>query len=160
MPCFLIIQKKKIYIQITKLFSFCKIDLCCFRLLFQRFQLPGQLGQNICHTYKILAFFLQLLDRSIFSPFKLYNSRSLVKKLPSFLRLSTQDFINLPLTDNRVTLLTDTSIIEHFLNIFQTTVASIDQIFTFSGTVQPSGNRNFIKIHRKLMVAVIQGNGN
>ena len=42
---------------------------------------------------------------------KLHNPRSLIKKLPGFLRLRTQDPVNLPLPDNRISFFTNTDIL-------------------------------------------------
>src|SRR5699024_11046020 len=81
------------------------------------------------------------------------------KKLTPVLRLAAQDLVDLALTDDRISLFADTGIIKHFLNILQTAVASVDQIFALPGAVQPSCNRDFIEIHRKLVIAVVKSDG-
>ena len=83
---------------------------------------------------------------------------ALIKQLSSFFRLSAEDFINLPLSDDRIPFLTDTRIIEQFIHIFQTTNRSIDNILTFTGTIDPPRNGYFIIIDSQLMVGIIQSN--
>ena len=113
----IILHQKDIDIQITKLITIDQIFMCLLRLLFQWSYLLFQLRQNILNTDHILLLLRQVFLCSSLSLFELHNTGSLIKKLTSLLRLTTQDLIDLPLSDNGVALLTDTGIKQQLLNI-------------------------------------------
>ena len=97
----------------------------------------------------------QFFDCCGFALFKLNNADRLVKKFTAFLRLATQDPLDLSLTNDGITFLTDTGIIEKFIDIFQTARRTVEQIFTLTRTVDTSGDRHFLIINRKQMIRVV-----
>ncbi len=101
-------------------------------------------------------FIFQLLHRSGFPPFKLHDAGRLVEQLPALLGLAAQDLVDLALSDDGVSLLTDTGIIKQLIHIFQTAGAVVDHIFTLTGTIKSSRHRHFLIINGKLMIPVIQ----
>ena len=64
--------------------------------------------------------------RCILTAFKFYNTSRFIKKLSSFLRLSTQNLVNLTLTDNGIAFLSNTSIIKKLIDVLKTAERSID----------------------------------
>ena len=50
-----------VHIQDLQFFFLLQIDSGCFRLSFQRTQLPGKFRQNVCHTNQVLLFLIQFL---------------------------------------------------------------------------------------------------
>ena len=113
----IILHQKDIDIQITQLITIDQIFMRLLRLLLQWPYLFFQLRQNILNTDHILLLLRQVFLCSSLSLFELHNTGSLIKKLTSLLRLTTQDLIDLPLSDNGVALLTDTGIKQQLLNI-------------------------------------------
>ena len=60
---------------------------------------------------------------------------------------------------NKIVFQFDTGIIKQFVYVLQPAGTSVDQIFTFSGTVNTPCHRNLIKINRQLMITVVKGYG-
>ena len=90
-----------------------------FRLLCQRAYLFFQLCQDVADAEQVLALRFQIFLCCGLSLFKLYNSRRLIKKFPALLWFTAEDLINLTLTNNRVSLFSDTSVKKKLLYIFQ-----------------------------------------
>ena len=114
-----------VHIQNLQFFFFLQINSGCLGLALQRSQLSGKFRQNIRHTNQVLLFFIQFLQRGSFSSLKFNDTGSLVKKFSSLFRLSTQDLIDLSLSDDGISFFTDTGVIEKFIDIFQTAAGSI-----------------------------------
>ena len=159
LPQTFLLKKEHINIISLKFFFFLQILFRNLRLLFQRSQLLFQLFQDIVHTGQVHPLFFKLAHREILPALELNDPGRLVKKLAPFLRLAAEDPVDLSLSDDRISFFTDTGIIEHFINIFQTARRPVDQIFAFPGAVQLAGHRHFFKINRELMVRIIQRNG-
>ena len=88
----------------------------------------------------------------------LHDAGRLVEQLPSFVRSSIQDLLDLTLPDQRIALLSDSGIEKKLLHIPHPHFGSVDQILTLAGAVQPSGNRDLIILNRKKMVRIVKCN--
>ena len=127
-------------------------------MLFQRPRLFLQLRQYIVDADEILFLVFQLLLRRVFSSLEFHDARRFVEKFPAFFRFTAQNFVDLSLTDNRISFLTDTRIIKKFVDVFQAAYRAVNHIFAFTGAVQPPRHRNFVVINGKLMIGIVQCN--
>ncbi len=154
-----ILQEEYIHIQILQFFPPAQIRPGRLGLALQRTQLFFQLRQNVVDTYQVLLLVFQLCLSGRLPALEFHDSRRFVKKFSALLRFAAQDFVDLSLPDDGVALLTDTGIIEQFIYILQTAGTSVNQIFTFSGTVNTPCHRHLIKVNGKLMVRIVQCDG-
>ncbi len=121
-------------------------------MLFQRPHLFFQFREDIVNAKEILPFLLQLLYRHVLASLELHDTCRLIKQFSSFLRLTTQDPVNLSLADDGISFLSDTGIVEQLIDILKSACTAIDQILTLSGTVQLPRHSHFLELYRKLMI--------
>ena len=153
------ISQKELDIQVPQLVSLFQILPCLLCLFFQRTQLVLQLRDNVIYPGQIRLLFLQLLQRGRLSSLKFNDSRRLIEKSPTFLRLAAQNLVNLTLADNGISLFSDTGVIEQFVDVTQTAVYPVQLIFTLAGAVQSPCYRHFVRVKFQRPVRIIQGNG-
>ncbi len=118
-----------------------------------------QLRQDVVDADQVLLLVLQLgLGRGL-SALELHDSGGLVEELPALLRLAAQDFVDLALADDGVAFLADACVVEQLVHVLQSAGAAVDQIFTFSGTVDAPGHRHLVEAGGQLMVRIVQRDG-
>ena len=88
----------------------------------------------------------QLFLSGGFPALKLDDAHSFVKEFPPFFRFTTQDLVNLALTDDGIALLTDTGVVEKLVDIFQATGRTVDPVLALAGTINPSRHRHLVII--------------
>ena len=154
-----VLHQEEIDIQILQFFMRFQINLSLFGLLLQRTDLALQLCQNVIDTDQIRLFIFKLLDGQLLTALEFYNSCSLVKQLPSVLRLVGKDLLDLTLSDDGIAFLADTGIIKQLLYIAQAHLHIVQEIFTLAAPVKSSRDRHFLIVYRELMIRVVEGNG-
>ena len=118
LPQSCVFQQKNIDIQVLQFLPLAQINSGSLGLTLQGAGLFLQFRQNIVHTHQILFLILQLcLCRSL-PALELHDTCGLVKQFPALFRFPAQDLVDLSLTDNGVTFLADTCVIEQFIYIF------------------------------------------
>ena len=143
-------------IQTFQFFFFLQIFMRLFGLFLQRSHLTLQLGQNIIDTYQVCLLAFQLFRCGILTLFKFYDTCRFIKQFTALFRFARKDLVDLSLSDNGISFLTDTGIIKQFIDIFQSAYTAIHQVFALTGTIDLSGYRHLITIDLKGTVCVIQ----
>ena len=154
----MMLQEEAIDVCRLELFTLLQINSCLFGLSLQRADLLLQFLQNIRHADKVCLLIFKFFDRLFLAAFVFDNTGSLIEEFAPVFRFVGQNFIDLALSDDGVAFLADSGVIKQLIDITQSALYAVQQIFALAGPVDSSGNRDFLVIHGKLVVRIVQRN--
>ena len=133
-----------------------------FRLIcldFQRTDTVFQLLQNIVQTIQVVLRLTQAIFCLVFLVAILGNTGRLVKNLTAIVGARGNDFVNTSLTDNGVTIATQTRIHKQHTDILKTHRGTIELVLTAAGAIAPTGNTHLIRIHFQHTSGIVDDQG-
>ena len=130
-----------------------------FSFFLERAYLRRYLLEDIVCTHHVILGCGKLSFSFVLFVTVLCNTRSILKHAAALFALTGYHFGNTALTDDRVTVTTNTGIHKKLIDILETNALAVDKIFTVTRTVIATGNRNFIvgAIQFCKISAVIEG---
>ena len=132
---------------------------CFFGFLAKRLYARRDLGKDIVYARHIILGVLELALRLVLFVAVLGNSRRVLKHTAAFLALTRHHFGNSPLTDDRVTVTTDTRVHEQLVDVLETNTLAVDKIFTVTRAVVTACDRYLVvgAIQLCKLAAIIKG---
>ena len=155
------IVQPKAYVRALLVFHQLDCLLCLFRLSLKRSYLRRYLGEDIVGTRHIILGILKLALRLVLFVAIFGNARRVLKDLTALLALPGHHLGDASLTDDGITVTSDTRIHEKLINILESDALAVDKVFTVARAVITAGNRYLVvgTIQFSDFSAVIQRNG-
>ena len=125
------------------------IFTCLFRLILQRSYAAFNFSNNILNSLEIIRCGSKLPFSLSLSTLIQNYPRSFLKYLSAILRFSADNFLNLTLSNNRVSVNTYSGVHKQLFNVSQSALVTVYQIFTLTRSIHTTSNLHFVILKRQ-----------
>src|SRR5690606_14664881 len=124
------------------------------RLTLQRFQLTGDLVDDVSQAHQVLVGAFQTTLGTFLAFAMLEDPGRLLDHLPMVCRRGVEDLTDLALSDDHMLVTSDTRIGQQFLDVEQTTVDTVEFIVAGTVPVEASGDGHLVEVQVDETVSV------